>query len=103
MNPNAWTPSLLNSTMRKVKARYPEMPGVMMFGRAPNQGFANASNMSTPETEAATLEIIRAAGELMRELYPDPSRVKTDDPRCPPPPGVYRRARRAERGAAREP
>ena len=31
----------------------------------------------------------------MRELYPDPSRVKTDDPRCPPPPGVYRRARRA--------
>ena len=51
------------------------MPGVMMFGRAPNQGFANASNMSTPETEAATLEIIRAAGELMRELYPDPPQV----------------------------
>ena len=75
LNPNAWTPSLLNSTMRKVKARYPEMPGVMMFGRAPNQGFANASNMSTPETEAATLEIIRAAGELMRELYPDPPQV----------------------------
>lgn len=71
-NPNAWTPEILRTAMHKVKSRYPEMPGVIMFGRGPDQGFANASNCSTPATEAATLEIIRAAGQLMLELYPDP-------------------------------
>ena len=71
INPNAWTPAMLRTAMVKLKTAYPEMPGVIMFGRNPRQGFANASNRSTPETEQATLEIIRVANGLMLELYPD--------------------------------
>ena len=62
------------------------MPGVaMLFGRNPRQGFANATNLSTPETEAATLRMIRVANDLMLELYPDhpphapPPSLKSDD------------------------
>ena len=35
-----------------------------------HRGFANATNGSTPETENATLSLIRTANQLMLELWP---------------------------------
>ena len=52
--------------MVKVKTAYPEMPGVIMFGRS-RVGFANASNFRR-HAEQATLEIIRVANKPMLEL-----------------------------------
>ena len=43
-----------------------------MYGHPPDKGFPNATNASTPESNAATVTLIRAASELMLELYPDP-------------------------------
>ena len=58
-----------------MKARYPELAGVLMYGRPPSTGFANATNGSTPTTENATLSLIRTANQLMLELWPgDPFR-----------------------------
>jgi hypothetical protein len=75
LNPNAWTSGSLRAEMVALKARYPELAGVLMYGRPPNTGFANATNGSTPATENATLGLIRAANQLMFELWPgDPFR-----------------------------
>ena len=47
------------------------------YGQPPNSGFANSTNQSTPQTEMATLSLIRAANQLMAELWPDRDEVTT--------------------------
>jgi hypothetical protein len=58
-NPNGWTVATLNSSMRKIKATFPEMPGVLMWGG--DRGGCSKSS----------LELIRAASELSAALWPD--------------------------------
>ena len=94
LNPNAWTTDKLRAAITEVKTKYPEIAGVMMCkshrvtvltlaqistltrlasgadGHAPNSGFANATNHSTPATNKATIEMIRSANQLMLELFP---------------------------------
>ena len=71
INPHGWTPTSLRAAMVSLKAQYPELAGVIMYGRSPRQGFPNASTASTPVTDKATFDIIRVANALMLELYPD--------------------------------
>ena len=71
LNPNAWTKDMLRDALGRLKAAYPELAGVLMYGHGPKSGFPNATNHSTPATEQATLDIIRDANELMLEFYPD--------------------------------
>jgi hypothetical protein len=59
-NPNGWTVPTLNASMRRLKAAFPEMPGVLMWG-GDRGGCGKAS-----------LELIRAASELSAELWPSP-------------------------------
>ena len=106
LNPNGWTPQSLRTEMLALKKHYPEMAGVLMcatahqvpvllplilpyghlrqgflvwsrYGQPPNSGFANSTNQSTPQTEMATLSLIRAANQLMAELWPDRDEVTT--------------------------
>ena len=71
INPYGWTASSLRTAMVTLKAQYPELAGVIMYGRPPREGFPNATNASTPATDASTFDLIRAANALMLELYPD--------------------------------
>ena len=61
--------------MMSLRTQYPELAGVIMYGRSPRDGFPNATSASTPATDKATLDIIVAANALMLELYPDNSTV----------------------------
>jgi hypothetical protein len=54
-----------------MRAHYPELAGVIKYGRPPREGFPNATNANTPATDNATFALIRAANALMLELYPD--------------------------------
>lgn len=63
-HPNGWTVPHLEASMRRLKATFPEMPGVLMWGSAQHR--ANESGCGN-----ATLGFIRAASELMLELWPD--------------------------------
>ena len=72
INPRGWTVPMLRASMLKLKATYPELAGVIMYGHPPNKGFPNATNASTAASDAATVALIRAASQLMLELYPDP-------------------------------
>jgi hypothetical protein len=72
INPGGWTKSMLHAALVRLKAAYPELRGVIMYGQNPRKGFANATNASTHATDMATVEMIRVANELMLEVYPDP-------------------------------
>eukprot|EP01048_Picozoa_sp_COSAG05_P012185 COSAG05_NODE_1201_length_5537_cov_9.015447_4_plen_130_part_00 len=63
-HPDGWTLPQLNSSMRRLKAIWPEMPGVLLWGAA--QHAANQSSCT-----AETLAFTRGASELMQELWPD--------------------------------
>ena len=63
---------MLRDAMLRIKRAYPELAGIMMYGFDPRQGFHNASKMSTDATDRATFDLIRAANEMMRDLWPDP-------------------------------
>ena len=69
---------MLRASMLKLKATYPELAGVIMYGHPPNKGFPNATNASTAASDAATVALIRAASQLMLELYPDPKPDQED-------------------------
>lgn len=71
INPRGWTTPMLRATMLQLRAAYPELAGVIMYGQSPLRGFPNATNASTAESVLATVNLIRAANELMLELYPD--------------------------------
>ena len=71
INPYGWTVDSLRTAMVSLRAHYPELAGVIMYGRPPREGFPNATNASTPSTDNATFALIRAANALMLELYPD--------------------------------
>tara|TARA_B100000795_G_C22711220_1_gene403624 strand:- start:133 stop:1107 length:975 start_codon:yes stop_codon:yes gene_type:complete len=71
INPYGWTVDSLRTAMVTLRAQYPELAGVIMYGRPPREGFPNATNASTPATDNATFALIRAANALMLELYPD--------------------------------
>ena len=62
---------MLRAAMLQLRAAYPELAGVIMYGQSPLRGFPNATNASTAESVLATVNLIRAANELMLELYPD--------------------------------
>ncbi len=47
-------------------------------GHPPNKGFPNATNASTAASDAATVALIRAASQMMLELYPDPKPDQED-------------------------
>jgi hypothetical protein len=89
INPGGWTRGILRASLVQLRAAYPELAGVLMYGHDPRKGFANASAGATPATDRATLDLIVYANELMLELYPDPRprgpsrspRLKTDEPR----------------------
>ena len=67
LNPNGWTEASLRATMLRVKARYPELRGVAMYGMSPGRGMGRPLDMS----DVATMQMIRVANMLMLELYPD--------------------------------
>ena len=71
INPHGWTEASLRTAMVSLRSQYPELAGVIMYGRSPRNGFPNATSASTPATDKATLDIIVAANALMLELYPD--------------------------------
>ena len=71
VNPRGWTAPMLRTAMLKLKHSYPELAGVIMYGHPPDKGFPNATNASTPASNAATVVLIRAASKLMLEFYPD--------------------------------
>ena len=80
INPFGWTPASLRAAMLKVKHGYPELAGVIMYGMPPRVGYPNASTASTPATDAATTELIKAAGELMLEFWPSSSPAASHAP-----------------------
>ena len=71
INPFGWTKASLRSAMVKLRAAYPELAGVVMYGRNPRSGYPNATTHSTPATDRATEELVQDAGALMLELWPD--------------------------------
>ena len=71
VNPFGWTTASLRDAMLTLKADYPELAGVIMYGKPPRRGFPNATTHSTPATDRATEELIKDAGTLMLELWPD--------------------------------
>jgi len=71
VNPNGWTRGSLRAAMLKLRAAYPELAGVLMYGMPPRRGYPNATTQSTPATDAATEDLIKDAGALMLELWPD--------------------------------
>ena len=97
VNPHGWTVPMLRTSMLKLRATYPELAGVIMCtirrhlslgsrqdkalradGHPPNKGFPNATNASTAASDAATVALIRAASQMMLELYPDPKPDQKD-------------------------
>ena len=71
-NPGGWTSGSLRAALVDLKGKYPEMPGVIMYG--PSDGNATCSAKGTcaqndPATQALTLE----ANQMMREFWPDTS------------------------------
>ena len=66
-HPDGWTNQSLRAAVRMVKAAYPALAGIAMYGRPP----AHAA-------DTATVALIRYASQLMLEEYPD-ARTKTDD------------------------
>ena len=75
LNPYGWTKATLREAVATLKAAYPELAGVLMYGHDPRKGYPNATSKGTPETDEATFDIIREANALMLEFYPD----DTDD------------------------
>lgn len=71
INPFGWTRASLRGAMLKLQAGYPELAGVIMYGMPPRHGYANATTGSTPATDRATETLIKDAGALMLELWPD--------------------------------
>ena len=70
INPYGWTGASLRIAMRKLKAEYPELAGVIMYGMPPRRGFPNATRAGTPESDRATTKLIQEANDLMLEMWP---------------------------------
>lgn len=75
INPAGWTTASLRAAMLALRTAYPELAGVIMYGMPPHRGFPNATTHSTPATDQATENLIKDAGALMLELWPDDSEV----------------------------
>jgi hypothetical protein len=67
LNPRGWTEGSLRAAMLAIKARYPELRGVAMYGMSPGRGMGRPLDLS----DVATMQMIRTANQLMLELYPD--------------------------------
>jgi hypothetical protein len=103
-NPGGWTAAALRAAVADLKVRYPEMPGVIMYG--PSDGNAtcgaNVTTHTCAQRDPATLALTLEANKLMKEFYPDEARsgataqVAASSPPVPP------RARASDANPARK-
>ena len=70
LNPGGWTAASLRAAMTSLKHKYPEMPGMFIYGWPPGNG-TNASHRADFH-DTATIALMKSAAGLLKELYPDP-------------------------------
>jgi hypothetical protein len=72
-NPGGWTVAALREALVDLKTKYPEMPGVIMYG--PADGNATCGKDPTKHTcaakDPATLALTLEANKMMRAFWPD--------------------------------
>ena len=93
LNPGGWTAGSLRAAMTTLKQRYPEseprtflvcppprvltdpdalpVPGMMLYGWPPGNG-RDARHVPS-YNDTATIDVMKAAARLLKELYPDPT------------------------------
>jgi hypothetical protein len=71
LNPGGWTPASLRASMVLLKYKYPEMPGMFIYGWPPGNGTISSHRPDYRDT--ATIALMKAAAGLLKELYPDAS------------------------------
>ena len=84
-NPGGWTVASLWEAMVDLKAKYPEMPGVIMYGPANGNATcgANLTKHTCAAKDPATLALTLEANKMMREFYPDSPGPATFAPTAP--------------------
>ena len=69
LNPTGWTKDQLKGTIQQLKDKFPELPGVGFYGHPP--GNASATKFVVDLNDTATLDLIRYASQLSKEMFPD--------------------------------
>eukprot|EP01050_Picozoa_sp_SAG11_P023073 SAG11_NODE_4533_length_1862_cov_1.394214_1_plen_284_part_10 len=78
LNPSGWSHAELTAVAQELKTKFPEMPGIGFYGSPPGNHTHGGGKRGTPSAfkvdlnDTATLELIRFASQLSKQLHPDP-------------------------------